>query len=102
MRWKPIETQPIGWEPDINDGVRFNIRPFMVRDLPGGKKGAGVLRAKLTLHWKKDRGKGPSHDEGQFPWFWKNGKFTSERVNDVHLTNAGKLAVREAAGKGQS
>ena len=32
VRWKPIEEQPIGWEPDINDGVRLNIRPFMVQD----------------------------------------------------------------------
>ncbi|NMB01730.1 MAG: N-6 DNA methylase, partial [Firmicutes bacterium] len=45
VRWKPIEDQPIGWEPDINDGVRINIRPFMtVGDVR--KKGAGVLRDK--------------------------------------------------------
>ena len=29
VRWKPLHEQPIGWEPDINDGVRMNIRPFM-------------------------------------------------------------------------
>ncbi|MBR4984890.1 MAG: N-6 DNA methylase, partial [Proteobacteria bacterium] len=29
VRWKPLEKQPIGWEPDLNDGVRLNIRPFM-------------------------------------------------------------------------
>jgi hypothetical protein len=23
IRWKPIEEQPIGWEPDLNDGVRL-------------------------------------------------------------------------------
>ena len=45
VRWKPIEEQPIDWEPDIDDGVRLNIRPFMAQDLPGGKKGAGILRA---------------------------------------------------------
>ena len=50
VRWKPIEEQPIGWEPDINDGVRLNIRPFMALDLPGGKKGAGILRAKPNIH----------------------------------------------------
>ena len=33
VRWKPIEEQSIGWEPDINDGVRLNIRPFMAEDL---------------------------------------------------------------------
>ena len=29
VRWKPLEKQPIGWDPDLNDGVRLNIRPFM-------------------------------------------------------------------------
>ena len=57
VRWKPIHEQPIGWEPDINDGVRLNIRPFMAEDIPGGKKGAGVLRTKPQISWKKDRGK---------------------------------------------
>ena len=98
VRWKPIEEQSIGWEPDLNDGVRLNIRPFMAQDLPGGKKGAGILRAKPNIHWKKDRGKEPTRDQGQFPWFWENGKFTGDRVNDVHLANAEKRAAREAAG----
>jgi len=40
VRWKPMEQQPIGWEPDLNDGVRMNIRPFLAMDIPGGKKGA--------------------------------------------------------------
>ncbi len=57
VRWKPLHEQPIGWEPDINDGVRLNIRPFMAKDIPGGKKGAGILRAKPKISWKKDRGK---------------------------------------------
>ena len=98
VRWKPIEEQPVGWEPDISDGVRLNIRPFMAQDLSGSKKGAGILRAKPNIHWKKDRGKEPDRDQAQFPWFWKNGKFTGERVNDVHLTNAEKRAARKAAG----
>ncbi|QBQ53364.1 Eco57I restriction-modification methylase domain-containing protein [Nitrosococcus wardiae] len=97
VRWKPLEEQPMGWEPDINDGVRLNIRPFMAQDLPGGKKGAGILRAKPNIHWKKDRGKEPTRDQAQFPWFWKDGKFTGERVNDVHLTLAEKRASREEA-----
>lgn len=96
IRWKPIEEQPLGWEPDINDGVRLNIRPLMAWDLPGGKKGAGILRAKPNIHWRKDRGKEPLRDQAQFPWFWKNGKFTGERVNDVHLTNGAKSAARDA------
>ena len=57
VRWRPIHEQPIGWEPEINDGVRLNIRPFIAEDIPGGKKGAGVLRAKPKTAWKKDRGK---------------------------------------------
>jgi len=99
VRWRPVEQQPIGWEPDINDGVRLNIRPFMAQDLPGGKKGAGILRARPNIHWKKDRGKEPNRDEAQFPWFWKNGKFAGERVNDVHLTNAEKRDARKAGAK---
>ena len=86
VRWKPIEDQPIGWEPDINDGVRLNIRPFMADDIPGGKKGAGILRAKPNIHWRKDRGKEPYREQEQFPWFWRDNEFTGERVNDVHLT----------------
>ncbi|HRE18724.1 MAG TPA: hypothetical protein PLW86_16915, partial [Rhodocyclaceae bacterium] len=56
VRWKSIEEQPIGWNPDLNDGVRINIRPFLsVPDV--GKRGAGVLRDKpKSLHWEKDRG----------------------------------------------
>ena len=98
VRWKPIEQQPIGWKPDIDDGVRLNIRPFMAQDLPGGKKGAGILRAKPNIHWKKDRGKEPTRDQPQFPWFWKNGRFTGERVNDVHFTNTEKRADRGPVG----
>ena len=98
VRWKPIEEQAIGWEPDINDGVRLNIRPFMAQDVPGGKKGAGILRAKPNIHWKKDRGKEPARDLGQYPWFWLDGKFTGERVNDVHLRIADKRAARAESG----
>ena len=97
IRWKPIEEQPIGWEPDINDGVRLNIRPFMAEDLPGGKKGAGVLRAAPNIHWKKDRGKEPMRNKEQFPWFYNNGNFTGDRVNNVHWTKAEKHAARSRA-----
>jgi len=86
VRWKPIEDQPIGWEPDINDGVRLNIRPFMAQDIPGGKKGAGILRWKPNINWNKDRGKEPLRPKEQYPWFWKDGEFTGDRVNDIHLT----------------
>ena len=121
VRWKPLKEQPIGWEPDINDGVRINVRPFMAEDIPGGKKGAGILRSKPNIHWRKDRGKepltrgkrskppwleddvwDPDADEElrpreEFPWFWRNGEFTGDRVNDLHLTMAHKQRARDEA-----
>ena len=87
VRWKPIEQQPIGWEPDLNDGVRLNIRPFMtVPDVK--KKGAGVLRDKPNIKWNKDRGK----DVESAPWYHI---FNGDRINDHHLSLAEKRAVRE-------
>ena len=97
IRWKPVEAQPIGWEPDVNDGVRLNLRPFMSADLLGGKKGAGILRAKPNVHWRKDRGREPFREQERFPWFWRDGEFTGERVNDVHLSIAGRQEVRRRA-----
>jgi hypothetical protein len=94
VRWKPIEEQPIGWEPDINDGVRLNIRPFLAQDIPGGRKGAGILRWKPNIKWNKDRGKEPFRPREQYPWFWKDGEFTGDRVNDIHLTNEEKRRAR--------
>ncbi len=70
VRWKPLSQQAIGWQPDLNDGVRMNIRPFMACDIPGGKKGAGVLRAKPNIKWDKDRGKEPTRPKAEYPWFW--------------------------------
>ena len=89
VRWKPLEKQPIGWDPDLNDGVRLNIRPFLsVPDV--GKKGAGVLRDKPNINWNKDRGK----DVESSPWYHV---FDGDRINDHHLTLAEKRAAREAA-----
>ena len=89
VRWKPIEQQPVGWNPDLNDGVRMNIRPFMEAD---------ILRKRPNIKWEEDRGKEPLRPREQYPWFWKNGEFTGDRVNDVHLTNAEKQAARKKAG----
>ena len=75
VRWKSLAEQPIGWDPDLNDGVRVNIRPFVT---------AGVMRSKFTIHWNKDRGKNPDG---------------SERLNDLHCTVAQKLEARRNAGK---
>lgn len=92
VRWKPLHEQPIGWEPDLNDGVRVNIRPFVE---------TGVLRKNPRIQWTKDRGMEPENlrPVDQFPWFWKDGRFTGERVNDVHLTNAEKQTARERFGR---
>lgn len=74
VRWKTLDEQPIGWNPDINDGVRLNIRPFMI---------AGVLREnkppKLNIKWDKDRGK----DVASAPWY---PVFHGDRINDHHLS----------------
>ncbi|MFH4570300.1 N-6 DNA methylase [Vibrio diabolicus] len=94
VRWKPLEEQPIGWNPDLNDGVRLNIRPFMLaKDV--GKKGAGVLRGKPNINWNKDRGT----DVASAPWFDLGpvyGESEGSRINDHHLTLAEKKAAREA------
>ena len=94
VRWKPIEEQPIGWNPDLNDGVRLNIRPFLsVPDV--GKKGAGVLRDKpKSLHWDKDRGS----DVPSAPWYGlglQYGGKVTDRINDHHLSLADKRRARE-------
>ncbi len=73
VRWKSLDKQPIGWHPDLNDGVRLNIRPFVE---------AGLLRSKFAINWNKDRG---------------NNSNGSERRNDCHLTIAEKQAARGKA-----
>ncbi len=95
VRWKPLSKQAIGWEPDINDGVRMNIRPFLASDIPAGKKGAGILRVKPKIKWEKDRGSEPHRDKKEFPWFWDGKTFTGDRVNDVHLTIEEKRNARD-------
>jgi len=93
VRWKPLERQPVSWDPDLNDGVRLNIRPFLsVEDV--GKKGTGILRAKPNIHWKKDRGK----DVPSAPWYGLGLDYDEgegARINDHHLTLAAKKAVTD-------
>jgi hypothetical protein len=120
VRWKPLHEQPIGWEPDINDGVRVNIRSFMCQDmpdgrkgadLPGGRTGAGILRWKPNIKWTKDRGKEPDRPKADYPWFWNWDERTEDfmgtgkepdgnRWNNCHYTNKTKQAARDAAKKG--
>ncbi|MDO9252928.1 MAG: SAM-dependent DNA methyltransferase [Hydrogenophaga sp.] len=82
VRWKPLAEQPIGWNPDLNDGVRLNIRPFMAADVLRHNK-----KPKLNITWDKDRGK----DVESAPWFKL---FGGDRINDHHLTVAEKRAAR--------
>jgi len=78
VRWKPLHEQPIGWDPDLDDGVRLNIRPFVT---------ASILRSKVNVHWRKDRGKNPDG---------------SERINDLHPTLEQRRAARTENGTGGS
>ena len=104
VRWKPLHRQAIGWHPDVNDGVRLNIRPFMqAQDMK--KKGAGLLRTKPNIKWDKDRGTEPERDKADFPWFWSaeepptdfvGGRaFTGLRWNDVHYALDAKREARK-------
>ncbi len=92
VRWKPLDKQAIGWNPDLNDGVRLNIRPFMsVTDV--GRKGAGVLRDKPNVKWGKNRGK----DVASAPWYHLGPGFggkEGDRINDHHLSLAEKRKAR--------
>ncbi len=120
VRWKPLHLQPVGWDPDVNDGVRLNIRPFLNAKLfKGGKKGAGILRDKPgSLNWKSDKGKDPIDVRTQedYPWLWSYADsaqsdsvdiglnfdgsrkvsvcYEGVRRNDLHYTRAAKDAAR--------
>lgn len=93
VRWKPLSEQPIGWTPDLNDGVRLNIRPFInARDV--GKKDTGILRWKPNIHWKKDRGT----DVETAPWYDLGLEYDGkqgDRINDHHLSLAEKRKARD-------
>ena len=84
VRWKSLDQQPLGWNPNLDDGVRQNIRPFII---------AGVLTRDLSKILKdKDRGK----DVASAPWY---NVFNGERRNNHHTTLAEKRAARDAAAK---
>jgi hypothetical protein len=107
VRWKPLSRQAVGWHPDIDDGVRMNIRPFLAQDIPGGKKGAGILRTKPNIKWEKDRGNEPMRDKKDFPWFWgwdedkqdfagAGKEPDGNRWNDCHYTSEFKRGANKA------
>jgi hypothetical protein len=117
VRWKPLHRQAIGWEPDIDDGVRQNIRPFLTaRPLPTGRRGDPcILRVRpkgseFDYTAKPDRGKEPKRDKADYPWCWTwdgrtqdfsgGAEFDGNRWNGLHYTNAFKTAARARKGGG--
>lgn len=106
VRWKPLCEQAIGWDPDINTGVRLNIRPFMTaRPFGARAKNGCILRTTPRIKWEKDRGKEPERSKEDFPWFWGWDEATQDfmggnaydgnRWNDLHYTNNAKRAARQ-------
>jgi hypothetical protein len=108
VRWKPLHQQPIGWEPDLNDGVRLNIRPWLETTLAPvtkPRKDACVLRVTPRINYGKDRGKEPHRTKEDYPWFWSwdertddflgNDAFDGARWNDLHYSLKTKKQARE-------
>ncbi|MDE5461348.1 N-6 DNA methylase [Bradyrhizobium sp. CSS354] len=85
VRWKPLACQPLGWNPNLDEGVRLNIRPFMV---------AGILREQPRgITWNKDRGT----DAVSTPWYDLGPRYggkQGDRINDHHTTLVEKRAAR--------
>jgi hypothetical protein len=108
IRWKPLHEQPIGWDPDINDGVRLNIRPFLAaRPLGARARNACILRITPgSLKYEADRGKEPTREKADFPWFWSwdeeienfagGTKFDGKRWNGLHYSTEFKKKARQA------
>lgn len=101
VRWKPLSEQPVGWDPDVNDGVRVNIRPFMSA-APANGRGC-LLRTAPKITWGKDKGKEPERPKAEYPWLWgwnekaqdfAGGRFDGRRWNDLHYSTSMKEAAR--------
>lgn len=103
VRWRALDEQPMGWEPDINDGVRLNIRPWLTATLAPStksKRDACILRVTPKVNYGRDRGAEPYRKKEEFPWFWSwepeksdpnkdfvgNGEFDGARWNDLHYS----------------
>lgn len=111
VRWKPLHRQAIGWEPDIDDGVRLNIRPFLTAKPRNARsKDACILRItpRVKKHAGADRGAEPKRDNEDFPWFYADEahvgvenftggpEFKGRRYNDFHYTRGFKQRARDA------
>jgi hypothetical protein len=112
VRWKPLHQQPIGWEPETDDGVRVNLRPFVTaRPLGARAKGACILRVTPAVRWGRDKGNESRREKDNFPWLWGwDGRssdflggqdFDGVRWSDLHYSRAAKLAARERAKGGR-
>jgi hypothetical protein len=93
VRWKPIAEQPVGWAPDLSDGVRVNIRPWVSAARLYTATKPGILRVTPTFRYTRDPGKEPTHDPRDFPWF----KGSTDRINDYHLSLDEKQQARGLA-----
>ncbi len=111
VRWKPLREQATGWEPDLDDGVRVNVRPFMhARPLVARSRKACRLRVTPNIGCEKDRATEPERPRDDFPWFWGwdgvTGDFTGrdacdgQRWNDLHYSIATNSAARARAPEG--
>ena len=107
VRWKPLHQQPLGWEPDLNDGVRVNIGPFMTaKPLNACARNASILRVAPKIKWEKDRGKEPNRQKAEYPWFWGwdeqttnflgGSEFDGNRWNDLHYSRAVRVGARNS------
>lgn len=74
VRWKALANQPVGWVPAIDDGVRQNIRPFVLSE---------VLRERPQISWADDKGAEPMDG----PW---HEKFCGKRKNAHHIALSDK------------
>jgi hypothetical protein len=112
VRWKALHEQAIGWEPDADDGVRLNIRPFIaVKPLIARARNACILRVTPDVRWGKDKGRELLRPKDEFPWLWAwdeqatdfrgGAEFDGNRWNDLHYSRDVKLAARERAKRGK-
>ena len=90
VRWKSLAKQPVGWEPNLNDGVRINIRPWITEARLYKATRPGILRVTPNIKYTKDGGKELACDLKDFPWFAKS----TDRVNDVHFSLDEKRRAR--------
>ena len=94
--------------------MRLTSAPLLRAELQsGGRKGAGILRAKPNIKWTKDGGKEPEslRPREDFPWFYScpgqdseaartdyaalpEAAYDGNRWNDMYYTRAAKEAAR--------